>query len=158
MAMRLLLTTIPIAAFTYGRISRIIRHRVTHSSISRLTMKCSTPNEKTVSEVAKQALSDYIATIRLKMLSLCTHHPELAVIDNNTCITVSVSSGDQWKGLIWDRCIYKYSVNIDTSDYMDVRIGFALSKLFDVSKDNFDLCGWYGIYTYKMVVYILEMI
>jgi hypothetical protein len=74
-AIILLLTTTSIAAFTYGRISTIIRHKVTHSSIRRFTMESSTPNEKTDNEIAKQALSDYIASIRVKMVSY-SHDPD----------------------------------------------------------------------------------
>jgi hypothetical protein len=108
-AIILLLTTTSIAAFTFGRISRIIRHKVTHSSITRLRMESSTPNEKTESEAAKQALSDYIASIRPKMLSY-SHHPNINVIGNNTSIQVSINGGDTWEGLVWDTSIHKYSV------------------------------------------------
>jgi SPRY domain len=151
-AIRLLLTTTSIVAFSYGGISRIIRHRVTHSSITRLTMESSTPNEKTESEVAKQALSDYIVSIRSKMLSY-SHHPELTVIDNNSCMKISLNSGSlSYRGLIWDKSIYKYSVEIDASSFMIIYIGFAPSKLFDVSTSNFISCGWY-LYLYSGSLY-----
>jgi SPRY domain len=136
-AIRLLLTTTSIAAFTYGRISRIIFHRVT-----RLTMESSTPNEKTESEVAKQALSDYIASIRQRICSY-SHHPDITVVGNSTCITVIVNSVGIFRGSIWDQSIHKYSVKIDTSKRNSITIGFAPSKLFDVSKTNFSSCGWY---------------
>jgi hypothetical protein len=70
------------------------------------------------SEVAKQALSDYMESLRLKMLSY-SHHPEISVIDNNTCIKVSVDRsvyGVKYSGLVWDKSIRKYSVKIDVSD------------------------------------------
>jgi SPRY domain len=140
-AIRLLLTTRSIAAFTYGRISRIIRHRVPHFCMRRLATKRSTPNEKTDSEVAKQALSDYIASIRLKPLSY-VHHPSITAIDNNASIKV-IHGEDSCRLLIWDKSIYKYSVKIDASYDMYIYIGFAPSKLFDVSAINFRSCGWY---------------
>jgi hypothetical protein len=108
-AIILLLTTTSIAAFAYGEMARIIRHRVTHSSLTRLTMESLTPNEKSDSEVAKQALSDYIASIRLKILSY-SHHPEITVIENNCRIKVRINSSGIWRGLTWDKSIYKYSV------------------------------------------------
>jgi SPRY domain len=141
-AIRLLLATTYIAAFTFGRISRIIRHRVAHSSITRLAMGSSTPNEKTDSEIAKQALSDYIDSIRQSMLSY-SHHPDLNVIDNNTCIKVSVNIDRTYRGLIWDKSIYKYSVKIDASTRMHIMIGFAPSKLYDINGSNYHSCGWY---------------
>jgi hypothetical protein len=141
-AIILLLTTISIAAFTYGRISRIIHHRVTHSSLRRLTMQSSPSNEKTNSEEAKQALSDYIASIRQKILSY-SHHPNFAVIDDNTSIEVIVNGGNSYRGLIWDKSIYKYSVKIDPSRDLYIMIGFAPSILFDVSAKNYRSCGWY---------------
>jgi SPRY domain len=140
-AIILLFTATSTAAFTHCRISRIIRHRVTHSSMRRLTLESSTPNEKTDSEVAKQALSDYIARIRPKILSY-SHHPDLTVIDNNNCIKVSADEGDQCRGLIWDKSIHKYSVKIDTSSKMDISIGFAPSKLCYLDGSNSSLCGW----------------
>jgi SPRY domain len=141
-AIRLLYTAGYIAALTYARIWRIIRHRVTHISIRRLTMESSTPNEKTDSEIAKQALSDYIASIRPKMLSY-SHHPELTVMNNNTCIKVSANRGYSYGALIWDKSIHKYSVKIDASGHMNIMIGFASSKLFDISGVNYRSCGWY---------------
>jgi SPRY domain len=137
------------AALTCGTISRIISHRVAHSNIRRLTMERSTPNEKTDSEVAKQALSDYIVSIRLKML-LYSHHPDIAVIDNNTCIIVSVNRGDGLRGLIWDKSIYKYSAKIDASRHIKIMIGFAPCELFDVSYYN--SCGWY-LFLYNGILY-----
>jgi SPRY domain len=142
-AIILLLTTTSIAAYTYDRISRIIHHKVTHITLRRMTMERSTPNEKTDSEVAKQALTDYIASIRLKMLSYC--HPYLTAINysNRIIVTVNRSGEGTWKGLIWDKSIYKYSVTIDTSEIGNTFIGFAPSKLYDLEGHNYGSCGWY---------------
>jgi SPRY domain len=142
-AIRLLLTTTYIAALTYGRVSRIIHHRVTYNRISRLSMQSSTPNEKIDSEIAKQALSDYIANIRSKML-LYRHHQDFTVIENNSSIKVSVTKGGiSYRGLIWDKSICEYSVKIDASSFLNNMIGFAPSKLFDVSEFDYNSCGWY---------------
>jgi SPRY domain len=138
-AIILLLTTISIAAFKFGRISSTIRHRVTHSSIRRFTMESSTPNKETESEIAKQALSD-----RSKSLS-CSYHPVIAVIDNGTSIKVSADGGDNtatYRGLIWDKSIHKYSVKIDESSEMSIMIGFGPSKSFNVYS-VLSYCGWY---------------
>jgi SPRY domain len=148
-AIRLLLAAPSIAAFTYGRISRIVCNKVSHSSRTRLAMESSTPNEKTESEVAKQALSDYIADLRLLTFS---HHPDIAVISNKTCIQASVNIGDSYRGLIWDKSIYKYSVTIDASKLSSIMIGFAPSKLFDVYKNNYRSCGWY-LYLFSGTLY-----
>jgi SPRY domain len=73
-----------------------------------------------------------------------SHSLEIKVIDNNTCIKVSRNkSTRQWRGLIWDKSIYEYSVKIDASIDMAIFIGFAPSKLYDVSGDNLSSCGWY---------------
>jgi SPRY domain len=157
-AIRLLRAVKSIAAFIYGRISRIIRHEVAHSTIKGLTMISSpTPNEKTKDEIAKQALSDYIAntkadylaSIRLKVESY-SHHADITVIDTNTSIKVSLNGKVcWWRGLIWDKSIRKYSVKIDASTSIDVMIGFAPSILFDISTVdhrsafNHRSCGWY---------------
>jgi SPRY domain len=141
-AIRLLLTTRYIAAFTYGEMARITRHKVTHRSITRLTMGSSTPNEKTENEVAEQALSDYIASIRPKIFSY-KHALELHVIKNNNTSLKVIIGGGGWRGLIWDTCIYKYSAKIDTCYYMKIMIGFAPSKLYDINGSNFDSRGWY---------------
>jgi hypothetical protein len=141
-AIRLLLTTTSIAELTYGGISSIIHHKVTHSSITRLTMQSSTPNEKTESEVAKQALSDYIASIRPTMVSYC-HDPELTVIDNHTCMKVSVNSVSMWRGLVWDKSIYKYSVKIDRFKGNNIQMEFAPTKLYDLNSRYYGSSGRY---------------
>jgi hypothetical protein len=119
-----------------------------------MTMASATPNDKTENEIAKQALSDYIAGIRHKML-LCRHHYDITVKDDNTRIKVSVSgtipnigTKRNWRGLIWDKSISKYSVKIEASQEENyIYIGFASSKLYDsrgyYDGSGFYSCGWY---------------
>jgi SPRY domain len=66
----------------------------------------------------------------------------LIVVDTNCNIKVA-STANYFHGFIWDASIHKYTVTINTSEYMWIRIGFAPSKLFDVSKSNCNSCGWY---------------
>jgi SPRY domain len=48
-----------------------------------------------------------------------------------------------YTSLIWDASIHKYTVTVNISKYLDINIGFARSKLFDVSKSSYSSCGWY---------------
>jgi hypothetical protein len=76
------------------------------------------------------------------MVSYC-HDLELTVIDNTTCIKVSVNSVGIWRALIWDKSIYKYSVKIDTLERNNIQIGFSLSKMYDLHGRYYRSCGWY---------------
>jgi SPRY domain len=68
----------------------------------------------------------------------------LAVRDNYCSIKVTNGKNDNsWHGFIWDANIHKYTVAVDASNDMLIMIGFAPSKLFDVSTGNYDSCGWY---------------
>jgi SPRY domain len=60
----------------------------------------------------------------------------------NITVTKTFSTTSN-SGLIWDVSIHKYTVTVNTSEYMHIPIGFAPSKLFDVSQSNWDSCGWY---------------
>jgi SPRY domain len=60
----------------------------------------------------------------------------------NTKVTNTTCNGFYY-GFIWDATIHKYTVTVNTSEHMAIFIGFASSKLFDVSKSNRTLCGWY---------------
>jgi SPRY domain len=66
------------------------------------------------------------------------------VVDNFTNITASKTIGTGgYTGLIWDVSIHKYTVTVNKSINMNMKIGFAPSKLFDLSKSNYSSCGWY---------------
>jgi SPRY domain len=68
----------------------------------------------------------------------------LIVTNSFTNITASKTiNTDDHVGLIWDVSIHKYTVTVNKSYDMNISIGFAPSKLFDVSQDNSDSCGWY---------------
>jgi SPRY domain len=68
----------------------------------------------------------------------------LIVTNSLTNITASKCIDDNCEsGLIWDASIHKYAVTVNASCNMAIEIGFAPSKLFDVSKDNSRSCGWY---------------
>jgi SPRY domain len=76
-------------------------------------------------------------------------HSSLTVTNSFTNITASktINTGSH-TGLIWDASIHKYTVTVYACSGMDIMVGFAPSKLFDVSKDNFTSCGWY-LYLYS---------
>jgi SPRY domain len=68
----------------------------------------------------------------------------LTVIDTFTDITVTKAAGnDNWRGFVWDGSIHKYTVTSTSSQSKNIMVGFAPSKLFDVSKTNYSSCGWY---------------
>jgi SPRY domain len=68
----------------------------------------------------------------------------LTVIDSFTDITVTkTAANDAWRGLVWDGSIHNYTVTSTSSQHMNIMVGFAPSKLFDVSKTNYSSCGWY---------------
>jgi SPRY domain len=46
-------------------------------------------------------------------------------------------------GFVWDASVHKYTVTVDKSSNMSFWIGFAPSKLFDISESNHTVCGWY---------------
>jgi hypothetical protein len=68
-------------------------------------------------------------------LTVEDNYPNIAVEKNTT--------NDCYSSLIWDLSIHKYTVRVITSRCMRITIGFAPSKLFDVSKRNSITCGWY---------------
>jgi SPRY domain len=71
-------------------------------------------------------------------------HSSLAVEDTVTSIKVTkTSASDKFKGFVWDPAILKYTVLIDAAQQMNIFVGFAPSKRFDVAKDNYTSCGWY---------------
>jgi SPRY domain len=69
--------------------------------------------------------------------------PSLILVHNYRNIKVTVSkSNDSGRGFIWDANIHKYTVTVDASIYMKGRVGFARSKLVDVSAVRFYPYGW----------------
>ena len=65
-------------------------------------------------------------------------------MDNYSNIKVTNSIfDDRWHGLVWDASIHKYTLTIDASRTSDIMLGFAPSKLYDMSKHNNRSCGWY---------------
>jgi SPRY domain len=71
-------------------------------------------------------------------------HSSLAVIDTFTNIAVTKTAGNNtWGGIIWDGSMHKYTITVNSSQGMTIMVGFAPSKLFDVSKINYSSCGWY---------------
>jgi SPRY domain len=69
--------------------------------------------------------------------------PSLTVVDNYSNIIVTKTDIQRWLGLIWDFSIHKYTAKVDKSSLMEIIIGFAPSKIFDVSESNCKSCGWY---------------
>jgi SPRY domain len=71
-------------------------------------------------------------------------HSLLTVVDNYTNIAVRKNTITYcYTGLIWDVSIHKYKATVNASNNIDIMVGFAPSKLFDVSKSNHSSCGWY---------------
>jgi hypothetical protein len=89
-------------------------------------MESSTPNEKTEREEAKEALSDYINSIRVKKILSYLHDPHFVAIDNNTSVKVTKTTMDgSYKSFIWDTSIQRYTVTGDASTGISTKIGFA---------------------------------
>jgi SPRY domain len=91
---------------------------------------------------------DYLAT-RLDYYQVQTvtsrqyrAHSSLIIVDDNLSMKVTTTTTINNNGVIWDASIHKYTVTVNKSDYMYIFIGFAPSKLFDVSEGN-NACGWY---------------
>jgi SPRY domain len=98
------------------------------------------------------ATRDYLITrldyyqVNIDISRQCRAHSslELTVIDDYTSIAVEKITGpNHYTGCIWDASIHKYTVTVNKSKDMIITIGFAPSKFFDVSKQNYDSCGWY---------------
>jgi SPRY domain len=60
---------------------------------------------------------------------------------NVTASKICYTSGHS--NLIWDVSIHKCTMTVNASINMNIRIGFAPSKLFGDSKRNLSPCGWY---------------
>jgi SPRY domain len=96
------------------------------------------------------ATRDYLTT-RLDYYQVHTYinrryraDSSLIVVDNISNIKVTNSTG-HYRGFIWDASIRKYAVTVTIHKILNIFIfiGFAPSKLFDVSTRNADSCGWY---------------
>jgi SPRY domain len=72
-------------------------------------------------------------------------HDKLIVENNIFYIKVAISTNYFYcaSRMIWDSSVHKYNVTVNKSEDMRFHIGFAPSKQFDVSKSNYDSCGWY---------------
>jgi hypothetical protein len=102
-------------AFTHGRLSRIFHHRVTHDNVTTNADR---------SEVTKEALYDYTASITVKPRRLSyAYNPDLAVVEDSTGIEGSRNTAGGFIGFVWDTSIYKYSVQISASP-MRFFVGF----------------------------------
>jgi SPRY domain len=68
----------------------------------------------------------------------------LTVVDDSFAFKASKNIiNGRFNGVIWDASIHKYTVTVNSSRYMTIKIGYAPSKLFDVDDSNFTTCGWY---------------
>jgi SPRY domain len=96
------------------------------------------------------ATLDYLTTrldyyqVNIDMIKPYRADSSLVVTKNFTDITASktIDTGSH-TGLIWSASIHKYTATINESSIVVIMIGFAPSKLFDVSKSSYDSCGWY---------------
>jgi hypothetical protein len=70
------------------------------------------------------------------------------MVDNHSSIEVTNGKNCYgWHDFIWDANIHKCTVAVDVSRYMNIFVGFAPSKLFDVFATNYSSCGWYFLLT-----------
>jgi SPRY domain len=68
----------------------------------------------------------------------------LMVVNNDSSITVTKTADNKnRRGFVWDGSIHKYTITFNSSQDIYIMVGFAPSKLFDVSKCNHYSCGWY---------------
>jgi SPRY domain len=67
----------------------------------------------------------------------------LTVVDNYPNIVVEKKDIEESSGLIWDASIHEYKVTVNKSYNMEISIGFAPSKRFNIAKYNYNACGWY---------------
>jgi SPRY domain len=65
------------------------------------------------------------------------------VVDNTSNIIATKNTNDSNRGLVWDASIHKYTATVDVYKGSGIYFGFAPFKLYDVSKQNRDSCGWY---------------
>jgi hypothetical protein len=94
------------------------------------------------------ATRDYLATrldyyqVNINMSTQYRADSSLTVVDSYSNIAVEkCTTTNCYTGLIWDVSIHKYTVTVDACMYMDINVGFAPSKLFDVSTANYGSCG-----------------
>jgi SPRY domain len=96
------------------------------------------------------ATRDYLATrldyyqVNIDISTQYRADSSTTVVDSYSNITVTQNSTtNDYTGLIWDVSIHKYTVTVNASIRVNTSVGFAPSKLFDVSDANYDSCGWY---------------
>jgi SPRY domain len=96
------------------------------------------------------ATRDYLATrldyyqINITISRQYRAHSYFTVVDNNSDLLVTKITNDGCNnGLVWDASIHKFTLTIYKSLNSNIMIGFAPSKLYDVSKGNHISCGWY---------------
>jgi SPRY domain len=82
--------------------------------------------------------------VKIDLVRQYRAHSSLVLDNNNHNIKVSkTTENGSWHGLIWDGCIHKYTIAIFSSPSLDIMVGFAPFKLFDITKGNSNSCGWY---------------
>jgi SPRY domain len=98
------------------------------------------------------ATRDYLATrldyyqVNVDISRQYQADSSLTVVDNYSNIAVKKNANTNcYTGLIWGASIHKYTVTVTKTKThnMYINIGFASSKLFNVSKINNDSSGWY---------------
>jgi SPRY domain len=135
----LLLAVKSIAAFTNGRLSRLIHPKVILNN-RRLTTILRSSNDN---DVAKKTLSDYIEQTRDQPLEY-KHHSNISIEgdgDDRVLKVINKDGVDYRKafGFIWDPRIYKYTLTVGENPFGENSYGFpgfAVSNQVDVYKDG----------------------